>query len=482
FYWPNSDILCAGKEETFTFLENVLDEVISLFPSEYIHIGGDEADKTHWKKCQLCQKRIKNEGLKDENELQSYFVKRIEKYMNGKGKKLIGWDEILEGGLAPEATVMSWRGFKGGLEAAQQNHNVVMCPTSYCYFDYYQANPEFEPEAIGGFLSLKKVYSFEPVPEGLSDDLVKYILGAQGNIWTEFIKTPEHAEYMAIPRMTALAEVVWSEKGQRNWDDFRERLNTQFRRFDAMKVIYSGGSWKAEIIPVLENGVYKISLNSEQPGVPIHFTIDGNDPGTASPLYSEPFSISGTAVIKAGLFQDGKLKETWSEKKIIFHDVFGITGALKENPSQNYFAKGAASLTDGLTGSDNFRDGCWLGFEGCDMDYELDLQKEIEVKTITASFFQQTAAWIFLPEKIVFEIFDKDHKRIAEKEEKPVTLLNTPGMLIEPITGNLDNAIGRYIRVQAVNIKTCPDWHEGKGNKAWVFADEVVVNLSEIKK
>ena len=209
-YWPNDDIFCAGKEETFEFIENVLLEVMELFPSQYIHIGGDEASKTRWKECNLCQQRIKKENLAGEEELQSYFIRRVEKFLNYHSKKLIGWDEILEGGLAPEATVMSWRGFNGGKEAAEQGHDVVMCPTSYCYFDYYQANPDFEPEAIGGFLPLKKVYSFEPVPEDLSADKVKHILGAQGNVWTEFIATPEHAEYMSVPRMTALAEVVWT--------------------------------------------------------------------------------------------------------------------------------------------------------------------------------------------------------------------------------------------------------------------------------
>lgn len=478
-YWPNSDILCAGKEETFTFLENVLDEVITLFPSEYIHIGGDEADKTQWKKCPLCQKRIKKEGLKDENELQSYFVKRIERYLNGRGKKLIGWDEILEGGLAPEATVMSWRGFNGGIEAAEQRHEVIMCPTSYCYFDYYQANPDFEPEAIGGFVPLKKVYSFEPVPEGLADSHSGYILGAQGNIWTEYIRTPEHAEYMAVPRMTALAEVVWSPKDQRNWNDFRERLNSQFKRFDALKVNYSKGSWKVDILPVMENGVYKISLNSEQPGVPVHYTVDGSNPASTSPLYSEPFVISGTAVIKAALFEDGMIRESWSEKEIVFHDAIGITGALKIEPSQNYLAKGVESLTDGLKGSENFRDGCWLGFEGCDMDFESDLRKEIEVNTITASFFQQTAAWIFLPEKVVFQVFDNNHKLISEQEAKPVNGQTTSGPLIEPFTVTFEAVRGKYIRVLAVNMKTCPDWHEGKGSKAWVFADEVILYSSD---
>ncbi len=236
-YWPNVDILCAGNDSTFTFLQNVLTEVVDLFPSPFVHIGGDEADKTNWKKCPKCQARIKAEGLKDEEELQSYFIRRVEKILNAKGKRLIGWDEILQGGLAPNATVMSWRGMEGGVTAARANHDVVMTPTSYCYFDYYQAKSG-EPPAIGGFLPLDTVYSFEPMPAGLAPEQQKHILGAQGNLWTEFVPTPSQAEYMVLPRMSALAEVVWTKPELKDYDDFLARLNRQNTRWDQMGVNY----------------------------------------------------------------------------------------------------------------------------------------------------------------------------------------------------------------------------------------------------
>lgn len=475
-YWPNSDILCAGKEETFAFMEDVLEEVIALFPSLYIHIGGDEADKTRWRKCSLCQQRIREEKLKDENELQSYFIRRVENFLNSRGKRLIGWDEILEGGLAPDATVMSWRGFKGGIEAAEQGHKVIMCPTSHCYFDYYQANPEFEPEAIGGYTSLKKVYLFEPVPEGLSEESAKYILGAQGNVWTEYIRTPSHAEYMSLPRMTALAEVVWSSKDQRDWIDFRDRLNMQFKRFDAMNINYSKGSWKVDIQPVLDNGIYKLTLTSEQPDIPIHYTADGTDLSADSPVYKEPLTFSNSVVIKAGLFESGNLMETFSEKEIVFHNAVGKTGVLKDLPSKNYFASGVASLTDGLKGSENFKDGYWLGFEGTDMDFEVDLNEDLPVASVEASFYQKAGSWIFMPEKVEFQIFDNSHILVAESEIKTTTPLGKNEAIIEKFSAGFENLKARYIRVIAVNIKTCPEWHVGKGSKAWVFADEVIVN------
>jgi hexosaminidase len=232
------DVYCAGKESTFEFLQDVLDEVLELFPSEYIHVGGDECPKTRWKACAHCQQRIKTEKLADEHELQSYFIQRIEKYLNAKGRKLIGWDEILEGGLAPNATVMSWRGENGGIAAAQAAHNVVMTPGFALYFDHYQGNPDTEPVAIGGNTPLKKVYEYDPVPQSLSQEEQVYILGAQANVWTEYIKTTDHVEYMVYPRALALAEVVWSPKDSRNWENFVERLPHQLKMLDKRNVKY----------------------------------------------------------------------------------------------------------------------------------------------------------------------------------------------------------------------------------------------------
>ncbi|TDU39816.1 hexosaminidase [Gelidibacter sediminis] len=234
------DVYCAGKDETFEFLQDVLDEVLPLFPSNYIHIGGDECPKKNWERCPNCQKRIKEEGLKDEHELQSYFIQRIEKYLNSKGKKIIGWDEILEGGLAPNATVMSWRGEEGGIEAAKQHHDVIMTPGHSCYFDHYQAEDnENEPLAIGGKTTVADVYAYNPTPKELNQDEQKYILGAQGNVWTEYMKTTDYVEYMILPRMTALSEVVWSDLEVKDWSDFRIRLKVFLNRLDAMGLNYA---------------------------------------------------------------------------------------------------------------------------------------------------------------------------------------------------------------------------------------------------
>ncbi|TBW30258.1 beta-N-acetylhexosaminidase [Gramella sp. KN1008] len=234
------DVYCAGKDSTFTFLQNVLDEVIPLFPSEYVHIGGDECPKANWERCPECQQRMAQEGLKDEHELQSYFIQRMEKYINSKGKKIIGWDEILEGGLAPNATVMSWRGEEGGIEAAKQGHDVIMTPTDYCYFDYYQAqDKEEEPLAIGGYLPVEKVYSYEPLPEELTSEQHEYILGTQANLWTEYIPDMEKLEYMLLPRLAALAEVGWTKNTEKDWEGFKNRLSALRATYDELGLNYA---------------------------------------------------------------------------------------------------------------------------------------------------------------------------------------------------------------------------------------------------
>lgn len=233
------DVFCAGKEETFTFLQGVLDEVIDLFPGDYIHIGGDECPKTRWEKCPHCKKRMNHEKIKDTHALQSYFIQRIEKYVNSKGKKIIGWDEILEGGLAPNATVMSWRGEAGGIAAAQQNHDVIMTPTGWCYFDYYQDTTTTEPLAIGGFLPVSKVYEYEPQPAQLTPEQATHILGVQANVWTEYMKTSDYVEYMVYPRACAMAEVAWSAKENRNYDDFLKRFKRHSQRLEEWKVNYA---------------------------------------------------------------------------------------------------------------------------------------------------------------------------------------------------------------------------------------------------
>ena len=477
-YWPNLDILCAGNDSVFTFLQDVLTEVIGLFPSQYIHVGGDEADKTNWKKCPKCQARIKAEGLKDEKELQSYFIKRIEKFIVSKNRKMIGWDEILEGGLAPEATVMSWRGVEGSIAAARQGHDAIMNPGSHCYFDYYQADPASEPKAIGGFTTLKKVYSYEPTPGELTVEEAKHILGAQGNVWTEFIPTPAHAEYMAMPRMIALAEVVWSPKNIRNWNDFRLRMADQYLRLSNMKVNYSKGSFKAEVNTEFDKktNAVRVILESEQLDVPIRYTTDGNDVKPTSTLYSGPFEIKTNGVIKAGLFVDGKLKEQATEMPFIFHHAIGKPVKYLTSYSDRYPAAGNIALTDGLRGSINHRDGLWQGFLGNDLDLIIDLGSEMPVNSVQANFLQNQHSWIFLPVVVEYSLSSDGKKYHSFNEVLNSISPNEDQTFIQPFNFQfMANSKARYIRVKAKNLGKCPSGHEGAGEPCWMFADEIVV-------
>jgi hexosaminidase len=311
--WPITNIYCAGNDSTFLFIQDILTEVLDLFPSKYIHIGGDEADKTEWRQCSKCQARIKTEMLKDENELQSYFVRRIGKFLTEKQRILIGWDEILEGGLAENATVMSWRGTEGGIDAARMKHNVVMTPGTHCYFDHYQSlDIDIEPEAIGGFTDLSKVYSFEPVPEILTDDESRYILGAQGNVWTEYMLSGNHVEYMILPRATAIAEVLWTPVEKKDYNDFLQRLKNQLNLLTFNGINYYLPTVDGLIKNRVFNDTARVELRNPFGFGDIRYTLDGSEPGQASSRYKKPFFLKKSTTVKAAVFlangRSGKVK------------------------------------------------------------------------------------------------------------------------------------------------------------------------------
>ena len=294
------------KEETFKFLEDVFDEVIELFPSELIHIGGDECPKASWKQCPHCQALIKKLGLKDEYELQSWFIQRMEKYINSKGRQIIGWDEILEGGLAPNARVMSWLGEEGGIKAAQQHHEVVMAPYPKYYLDYWQANPDSEPLAMGGPTLLRTMYDYNPVPAVLSPEEQKYIIGVEGCVWTEYMPTPARVEYMAWPRMCAIAESGWT-KAEKDWDGFTRRLETHLGRLDRLDVGYCHAFWDPFIDFHKDTEYSKVvTMSVDAPGAEIRYTLDGSTPTASSPVYEGPFAVNRQQRVTAAAFRNGK--------------------------------------------------------------------------------------------------------------------------------------------------------------------------------
>jgi hexosaminidase len=473
-YTGISSNYCPGNEDVFAFLEDVLDEVVELFPSEYIHIGGDEVNKSSWEKCNKCQARIKEEGLEDEHELQSYFIKRIEQYLISKNRKMMGWDEILEGGLAPEATVMSWRGEAGGIEAAKMGHDVVMTPGSPVYFDHYQAGPEGEPLAIGGFNSLKKVYDYEPIPEALSNREEKYIMGAQANVWTEYITTAEHLEYMILPRMPALAEVVWSPKESRDWNSFNQRIQEHFRAYEQKGFHYCPGNFTADIKPTSQGGKLEVNLFTEILNGEIYFTTDGSTPTTGSDKYQHPIQIDSSITLKAVTGQNGKIMSyAPATQTFAVHKAVGRAVAYSHPVSSYYQADGPNSLTDGVRGTASVGK-YWHGFYAKDLISTIDLGKEQSISSIAIGCLQKYGDWIFLPTKVEFEI-STDGQTFTKVSEANNDVSVHEEFAIKNFEGQFGKQIARYVRVKARNLGICPKGHSGEGKAAWLFADEIIV-------
>lgn len=459
------DVFCP-KDETFTFLENVLTEVMALFPSTYIHIGGDECPKVRWKNCAHCQKLIADLTLGDEHGLQSYFITRIEKFVNSKGRQIIGWDEILEGGLAPNAAVMSWRGTEGGIAAAKQKHFVVMSPGSHCYFDAYQGNPKYEPVAIGGFLPIEKVYAFNPTPDSLTADESKYILGAQANLWTEYIATPSHAEYMVMPRMAALSEVVWGTANPTKYEDFQKRLLQHFKVYEAEGIHYAKNIFdlKSKVAPLPTKDGVLVTLSSID-GQGIRFTTDGTTPTTQSAAYREPIKVTQPQTIVAAYFDNGTMKGNTISQDFHCFKTTGRTITLKERPHANYNGGGAFALVDGLLGDPKRHGQNWLGFSGSDVSAVIDFNRAETISVIKINFLESPGSWIYFPTSVT--ICDGQGKVLQEVSTDSIRQQN--GRIVVSIPKS-DYA---QLKITAENAGTIPDGKPGAGAKAWLFIDEI---------
>ncbi|MGL2965014.1 beta-N-acetylhexosaminidase [Flavobacterium sp. XGLA_31] len=471
--WGVLDDVFCPKEETFTFLENILTEVIALFPSQYIHIGGDECPKTRWKACPHCQGLMKAKGLKDEHELQSYFIRRIEAFVNNKGRKVIGWDEILEGGLAPNAAVMSWRGTEGGMAAARQKHYAVMTPGSYCYFDHYQGNPKNEPLAIGGYTPIEKVYSFEPTPKELSADERQYILGAQANLWTEYIDTPEKVEYMIFPRMLALSEVLWGTSKPSDYANFQKRLTQQLKILEAKKINYSKAVFEvtSSVMPKPGgNGVLYL-LQSNLANGTIRYTTDSSLPTAAAKAYSQPLDLSKSQTVKAVFFEDNTPKSAVSEQSFWIHKATSRLVSLQNKPHPDYDRGGAFTLVDGIKGDTTKFGRDWLGFSGTDLNATIDLGSKQKISRLGIGLLSSLSSWIYFPKKVTFWVSEDMIKFEEVKTFSLEEIQKSNGQIIADC--NYRNI--QFVKVTAENFGTIPDGQPGAGNKAWLFADEITV-------
>ncbi|MCS3281487.1 family 20 glycosylhydrolase [Bacteroides salyersiae] len=477
------DVLCPGKEKTFTFIEDVLTEVMELFPSEYIHIGGDECPKVRWEKCPKCQARIKAEGLKANDKhkaeffLQSYVTARVEKFLNDHGRKIIGWDEILEGEPAPNATVMSWRGMDGGIEAARLKHPVIMTPNNYVYLDYYPTmNTQDEPLAIGGYNPVEKVYSLEPVPASLNEEERKYIIGAQGNLWTEYILSNEHLEYMLLPRLAALSEVQWTQPENKNWERFLGNLDHILAIYNKMGVNYGKHIYEiaAKYDVPSSDGTVEVTL-STMGDAPIYYTLDGTEPTEKSTRYNKPIKITENCVLQATAIRENVKIRTF-KKEFQFNKATGKKVTLATAPTEKYTFAGASILTDGLRGDFNYSTGYRLGFFDEPMDITIDLGESTPISSVKIGVMIRVGEYVFPPTKITVWTATGKNGEFVKQGETSIPLATAD------IKDGLAEYSCRFKEVEAdrvkvlVNTTSCiPDWHGARTEKGHLFVDEVIV-------
>ena len=475
------DVLCPGREKTFEFLEGVLTEVMELFPSEYIHIGGDECPKVRWEKCPRCQAKIRQLGLKDDGEhtaehyLQSYVTDRIGKFLAQHGRRIIGWDEILEGRAPSDAVVMSWRGSEGGIAAAKLGHDVIMTPNSHFYFDYYQSlDTDAEPFGIGGYIPMEQVYSYDPAFPELTPEQQKHILGVQANLWTEYVLSDEHLEYMLLPRLAALSEVQCCLPETKDWN----RFIGSFR----MDEIYSqmGYEFAKHIFGVTasyavdpEKGGVVMTLTT-QGGAPIRYTLDGSDPTASSPLYKAPVTIGESCTFKAAALREGMQTPVYA-RKFDFNKATGRRIALNAAPTLKYTYGGASLLVDGYRGGPVYSNGAWIGFLNEPLDVTIDMQGAKPYSAVTVESLVEKGEWVFPPSSVgVYLSDDGSEFTEAALMSVPQETAGSPDG-VKPFKVLFPETSARYLRVVARTVDPIPAWHGAAGQKAHMFVDEIIV-------
>lgn len=455
---------CIGNPKTFEFMENVLTEVIELFPSEYIHIGGDEAGKNTWKTCPKCQTLMKKEKLANVDELQSYMIRKAEEFLNSKGRRLIGWDEILEGGLAPEATVMSWRGEAAGFKSARMGHDVIMTPGSYMYFDFYQADPRHQPVAIGGYTPIRKVYNYNPIPQdSLTAEEAKHFLGVQANTWTEYIPTPEHLEYMMFPRALAVAEIGWTPQEKRDWQDFKPRVNAHIPVLQQMGLNPFPLSNELEfdmVVDTIQKEI-RVTMDAEKYPTEIHYTTDGSTPTASSPIYQEPIVVKDSAKIVAGIFVNGQLQDRVSEQRVDYHKGIGKSIRFNSRLYPSYMAGGMNAVIDGYRGGLTYLDQRWQGYLD-HLDCVIDLGKIMDIHQVSSKWMQLTGPGVYQPEKVEV-LTSEDGKNFTSQGVIPTTIPQDKSDLTFQEYTFQGNWKVRYVQLKAQNPK------------GFIFVDEIVI-------
>ena len=478
------DVLCAGNPQTLTFAKDVLTEVMNVFPGEYINIGGDECPKTSWEKCPRCQARIKAEGLKAdgkhsaEERLQSYFMSEMARFITAHGRRVAGWDEILEGGIAPNATVLSWRGMEGGVEAARLGHDAVMCPVSHLYLDYYPTKDrEQEPLAFNGFIPIEKTYDFNPVSPELTPQQAQHIIGVQANLWTEYMDNFPHVQYMALPRLAAACEVQWTMPEKKNFDDFANRIPQLLSLYDKLHYRYGKHLFNVDIRVKGASRGHAVQVElAARKGAQIHYTLDGSKPTKASPLYAAPFEVDRSCLLRAIAVYPGFTTQESTEKLVVSKATM-CPVKFNVAPAAKYAGDSPCELTNGLQGNLLFNSGRWVGWCDNDLDLTIDLGKEMEVRQFSIRTLVSPSQWI-MPHRGLYIWISTDGKYFEDIYDLPADPM--PADKADYI--DTDNVLlpmpqkARYVRFKLLSERKMPAWHPNAGKSAWVFVDEITID------
>lgn len=479
----SQDVLCVGNDFTLQFVKDVLSEVADIFPSEYIHIGGDECPKVRWEKCPKCQERIKSLGLKSdakhtkEQRLQSYMIQEAAKYLKEKGKRIIGWTEILEGGLVPDATLMSWIGESGGIEAAHQHHDVIMTPNTYLYFDYYQSKKvEDEPLAIGGYLPIEKTYNYEPMPKELTKEEQQYIKGVQANLWTEYIPVFSQVQYMVLPRLGAAAEVQWTDPSKKDYKDFLRRVPHLVAVYDCYGWNYATHVYDVNVDMKADtvNHVLNVQL-STMADDPIYYTLDGQDPTEKSLKYTKPFTIDQSVVLKTMAVHPDRTSKI-SVDTIRFNKATLKPVVLLQPNESRFSPDGPVVLVDGRNGNHSFDTGAWLAVAGNDLEAVINMQAETILSSASVHVYVRKDAWLFDARGFSVSVSsdNKNYKEVASQEYKQMQESDSDGIVEHELS--FDPCKATYVKIKVISEKSMPDWHWDAGKAPFLLVDEIILN------
>lgn len=479
----SQDVLCVGNDFTLQFVKDVLSEVADIFPSEYIHIGGDECPKVRWEKCPKCQERIKSLGLKSdakhtkEQRLQSYMIQEAAKYLKEKGKRIIGWTEILEGGLVPDATLMSWIGESGGIEAAHQHHDVIMTPNTYLYFDYYQSKKvEDEPLAIGGYLPIEKTYNYEPMLKELTKEEQQYIKGVQANLWTEYIPVFSQVQYMVLPRLGAAAEVQWTDPSKKDYKDFLRRVPHLVAVYDCYGWNYATHVYDVNVDMKADtvNHVLNVQL-STMADDPIYYTLDGQDPTEKSLKYTKPFTIDQSVVLKTMAVHPDRTSKI-SVDTIRFNKATLKPVVLLQPNESRFSPDGPVVLVDGRNGNHSFDTGAWLAVAGNDLEAVINMQAETILSSASVHVYVRKDAWLFDARGFSVSVSsdNKNYKEVASQEYKQMQESDSDGIIEHELS--FDPCKATYVKIKVISEKSMPDWHWDAGKAPFLLVDEIILN------